>query len=98
MARLRAGFRSRKTLELSFRRNQLRNLKRLLEENEKQILEALWKDLRKVERERERSLGSVMSSVRTHCSRLFADSSNETQGYPTSDSHNGHRLVVHVHP
>ena len=48
MARLRAGFRSHKTLELSYRKTQLRNLKRLLEENEKQILEALWNDLRKV--------------------------------------------------
>ena len=48
MARLRAGFRSHKTLELSYRKTQLRNLKRLLEENEKQIVEALWKDLRKV--------------------------------------------------
>ena len=48
MARLRAGFRSHKTLDLSYRKTQLRNLKRLLEENEKQILEAMWKDLRKV--------------------------------------------------
>ena len=48
MARLRAGFRSHRTLELSYRRTQLRNLKKLLEDNEKQIMEALWKDLRKV--------------------------------------------------
>ncbi len=48
VARLRDGFRSHVTLDYEYRMKQLRNLKRLLEENEVRILEALKLDLNKV--------------------------------------------------
>jgi len=47
-ARLRAGFCSHKTLPKGYRVQQLKNLRRLLEENADRIKQALWHDLRKV--------------------------------------------------
>ena len=49
MERVRAGFRSHKTLDYDYRVTQLRNLKKLLEENEQQIMAALKADLSKVQ-------------------------------------------------
>lgn len=46
--RLRAAFRSNMTVSLHFRLTQLESLLSLLEDNEAQILEALHKDLAKV--------------------------------------------------
>ena len=48
VARLRAGFCSHKTLPKEYRVQQLRNLRRLVEENEVKIKQALWHDLHKV--------------------------------------------------
>ncbi len=48
VARTRAGFRSLKTLPKEYREHQLRQLKKLLVDNEKKIQEALWHDLGKV--------------------------------------------------
>lgn len=47
--KLRATFRSRMTFPLHFRRTQLEALLSLIEDNEEQILEALHKDLAKVQ-------------------------------------------------
>ena len=47
--RVRAGFRSHKTLDYDYRITQLRNLKKLLEENEQEIHAALKADLNKVQ-------------------------------------------------
>lgn len=41
-------FRTGKTRDVEFRRDQLRNLLRLVEENEDEIVTALAKDMRKV--------------------------------------------------
>ena len=48
VAKLRKGFKSGKTCEKSYRIQQLKNLFRMLEEKEEEILEAVYKDLRKV--------------------------------------------------
>ena len=48
VAKLRKGFKSGKTREKSYRIQQLKNLFKMLEEKEDQILEAGYKDLRKV--------------------------------------------------
>ena len=42
------SFRSFKTLDISFRRKQLENVSKMFKENEKKILDALYKDLHKV--------------------------------------------------
>ena len=46
--KLRDTYRTGKTKDVEFRREQLRNLLRLMDENEEEILEAVHKDLRKV--------------------------------------------------
>lgn len=48
MSHVRQGFQSHKTLPLKYRQQQLRNLKRLIEENTDQLLQALHHDLHKV--------------------------------------------------
>ncbi len=48
VARLRDGFRSHVTLDYEYRMKQLRNLKKLLNENEANIMKALDTDLNKV--------------------------------------------------
>ena len=48
VARVRDGFRSFKTLDVSFRKTQLENLMRMVKENEQKILDVLYKDLNKV--------------------------------------------------
>ena len=48
VAKLRKGFKSGKTRKKSYRIQQLKNLFRMLEEKEEEILEAGYKDLRKV--------------------------------------------------
>lgn len=47
MSELRCSFESGKTKSLSFRIKQLKNLQKLYEENQDQITDALWSDLRK---------------------------------------------------
>ena len=47
VAKVRASFRSGRTRPVAWRRSQLEALKRLLEEEESAIFEALWADLRK---------------------------------------------------
>ena len=61
MAQVRAGFRSHNGWSVEqhrgYRIHQLQQLKKMMEENEKRITNAVWVDLRKVyvlERERER--------------------------------------------
>ena len=46
--KLRDTYRTGRTKDVEFRREQLRNLLRLMDENEEEILEAVHKDLRKV--------------------------------------------------
>lgn len=46
--KLRETYRTGRTKDVEFRREQLRNLLRLMDENEEEILEAVHKDLRKV--------------------------------------------------
>ena len=48
MSHVRRGFQSHKTLPLKYRQQQLRNLKRLIEENTDRLLQALHHDLHKV--------------------------------------------------
>ena len=48
VARLRAGFRSHKTLPKEYRVQQLKNLQRMVEENMDRLSQALWDDLHKV--------------------------------------------------
>jgi len=48
VARLRKGFRSGITREKDYRIKQLRNLFRMLDEEEEKILKAVYSDLRKV--------------------------------------------------
>lgn len=46
--KLRDTYRTGRTKDVEFRREQLRNLLRLMDENEEEILEAVHKDLHKV--------------------------------------------------
>ena len=48
VSRVRDGFRSFKTLDISFRRTQLKNLQRMIKENEGKFVKALNRDLNKV--------------------------------------------------
>ena len=48
VAKLRKGFRSDKTRDKDYRIKQLRNLFRMLEEQEDKILKAVYNDLKKV--------------------------------------------------
>ena len=52
VAKLRKGFKSGKTRDKSYRIQQLKNLFRMLEEKEDEILEAGYNDLRKVSSEK----------------------------------------------
>ena len=48
MERVRKSFAAHKTLPIDYRIGQLKNLKKLLEENKEKILDAVYKDLHKV--------------------------------------------------